>query len=264
MLKRVLCALILSLVLVLPLVSASVQINVKTYPNHKVFVSVLDSEQLFSLLESYQAMSDSEGKVSVTFAGAQKEIKLIIKVTENGEKIALENFGNDQFSTSSPIYVLVTPEESSADYEDEWSPVTEVANETAENATGASGEASSIEESNSSSGGMITGLVSSAKEIVTSKKTYYILGSAIAAVLLLFLFFRVGMPAIKGWKASSSFSSPKPSYAFSNQMIENAERKIREAQAEINRFKNQNRITLAEKKLAQDKEDLEKLRKVIN
>lgn len=264
MLKRVLCALILSLVLVLPLVSASAQINIKTYPDHKVFVSVLDSEQLYSLLESYQATSDSEGKVSVAFTGAQKEIKLIVKVTKNGEKIALENFGNYQFSTSSPIYVLVTPEESSADYENEWNPIVELSNETIENATGASGETSSIE-SNSSSGGMITGLVSSAKEIVTSKKTYYIIGSAIAAVLLLFLFFRVGMPAIKGWKSSSpSASQSSPSLTFNNKIIENAERKIREAQAEINRFKNQNRITLAEKKLEQDKEDLEKLRKGIN
>ena len=47
--------------------------------------------------------------------------------------------------------------------------------------------------------------------------------------------------------------SEQEKFQQKNAEEENAEKKIREAQAEINRFKNQNRITLAEKKLEQDK-----------
>ena len=263
--KKAICLVIFSLMLILPIVSASATINIKTYPTHKIFLSILEEGDEYKLLESYSAMSDSEGKATFTYTGTKAEIRMIVKITEEGEKIALEDFDDDPFSTSSPIYVMVTPDESIADYESEWNPVVIEENTSAsiENLTVPAEETADSEES---SGGFLTGFVSSAKDIATSKTTYYILGSIALIVVLGFVFVSKVLPAVKRRKSSVSSSSAESSEKAaynpqSEKIIEEAERKIRAAQTEINALKNKEKISAAERKLQMDREELEKLKR---
>jgi len=260
--KRGICFLLLAVLLVLPIASAlTTEVNVKTLENHKVFISIQNPDTL-SLIGSTSVDSGSDGKITVNVdSGGDDEINIIVKVTKDGVKIALEKFSG--YANSFPVYFLVTNNQVLADYESEFLDVGEVVedvvNETVEEVVEDVVE-DPVEESAEVGAGFVsfyTGLVSSVGQRVFSKTTYYVLG-AIVLGLLIFVFIR-RMPARR-----SSVSPGGPAGGlgfFDSRRIDSAERKIADAQADINKIKNKDKIVDAEKRFQREKERLERIRR---
>ena len=84
---------LLVLLMILPLANAlDTPINVKTLSEHKVIISVLDSEDSH-LLESFIKTSDSNGDISVAYSSSGAgEIDVAITVSKDGQEVLYERF----------------------------------------------------------------------------------------------------------------------------------------------------------------------------
>ena len=115
MVNKLIALLIFAALLVFPLVSADLQINIKTLADHKVSVFVLANIDAYSLLESYHGLADGTGMYSTNYVGDAEEIKINVKITKDGETVILHKFENT-FKNGDPLYLQVIPEDISDNY----------------------------------------------------------------------------------------------------------------------------------------------------
>jgi len=267
---KIFCFVALVLLLV-PFAVADMNINVRTYSDHLVSISVLDPGYVYSLLDSYHLTSDVKGEVTATYTGSKSEVKLLVKVSKGGEKVLLENFDGDSFSTSEDLYLLIRLDEINLDYREldaaEAVAVTEAAeaNEPG-NSTEDSGEVTieeSVVEGESIGLGSITkgvsGLVSGVKGLFA--RGFYIVILVIVGIGALFFVARrfMGRRHV-GSIVKGIVNSSHAEHLSYGERIERAEEKLEEAQKEFEGLKKHSKIAAAERKLEEDKKNLEKLK----
>lgn len=242
-----------------PIVSAaSVRITIKTdYPFRSLILRVQDSGG--NIIESlYPGKVGMQGETSVDYETTQTELAFQVLVVDNGEVLANEKF--DSLPTSEPI-VLDLREET--DEDSEGGDVVNLGNEE-DNETLNGTQAAGTEEADENAS--ITGqaIFNAAGDIPLI--FYYLLIIIVIGGVIGFFAARM----IKARKVKMGLTDPAPvklkmtksDYGddFSRE-LEDAERKLGEAQDEINRIKGRDKIREAEEKLRKDQEELENLRK---
>jgi hypothetical protein len=276
-------AIIVLVLLLLPTVIAiTTEINVKTLPRHKVFVSIMNTAQT-EYLVVLDALSDSKGLATVTLNDASiNTFKIAIKV-KSGENnvLPLKKFdeGHNAGGTIDLEYFpegYVDPFAEECDEENldlckdeercteatgfwyndlcnaepspEPEPVLdgELVGETAEEAP-------------------ITGrsIGEDTKNLLLSNEMYWYVGIGLFALIIILFVVRTALkhktPLPSGGLKIKPKSDDEKPKSVSSQLIEDAERKIKEAQEEINKLKNKEKIDAAKRKLQKDQEELKKL-----
>ena len=273
---------ILFLMLVFPLASAAdTAIKVKTLPNHKVSIFIYSSGSLSIDSSFLYKVSDSNGIVSIVYSAPKTKIDVRVKVeTQDGTKLFNELF--EEYTSGKPIYIRLDDDEINGEYVEPAA----VSENVTENET-------QIEENTSeiipASNETVTGAVISEEGNEIFSKTAYIVVIAvvIALVIVLFVFRKKIFTRDAGSIGSKpNFSPPaKPSSskgippnrflrinmkndetrninaAVSGSEIEDIERKLKDAQKELHLIKNQEKIKFAEKKIEEDRRDLERLKR---
>ncbi len=265
--KKIFFMVLLLGVFIIPFVSAmDTEINVKTLPDHKASIFIKEGGKLVTL-ESFHEVADSEGMISITYTGSQDFLDIIVKVTENGEKILLVKF--EGYDAGFPIYIQAKPGDSLRDYsgleaEEEEEEVEETAaeEEEVEDEVEEEPEVEVEDEVEEGTAGVTGGVISDEGFDFSSisGKMYLIIGGVVIGIVVLLVFVKFGMSKLKDPAFSYKTVKPVPDVGKMEKEIDKAERKIREAKEEISKITNQDKITSAEKKLQEDREALEKLK----
>ena len=242
-------------VLVIPYVLAiDTEINVKTLPEYKVSVFVLDPDPavIYGLYNSYHVYSDILGQAKVTYTGDQGSIKIKVQISKDGKDLLIEKF-DESFQTGKPLYLQVIPGSILRDYmEAERSKtLADESNKTIVNST---------EEVNITSDDKLTGKATSSFKMPNIPRyVYYIVAGVLAVGILVFfvikhdlLFLHRNPSSIAVRKYSEMRESANP------KEISVAEKKLKEAQVEIDKLKKINEI---QSRIAADEEELRKLRR---
>ena len=238
--------------------AVSVQVNVSTYDNHKVFVTLLKPGSSYFFIDSFAGTTDTFGKYSKTFETTETKLKYIIVVKDElGEAKFTEKIDSQDIAEGVDLYLGVEkPVEKVVE------PVVNVTNVTVVNVT-----VPEVSSNNSVSGFSISGLSDSFKKL--PEWVYYSLLGLVVVGLLGFYISRNGMPMPSfnhtPSSSSSSVSSSSVSLSSDNvssltKQIDEAELKIKEARSQINKMKNQDKIRQMEDRLKKEREELDKLK----
>jgi len=269
---------ILSLLAIIPLISSvDTQIKLTNLDLDDNYIFRIQDHYSNETLERVELQPDNAGEYDHSFQSNEslKRLSFALMQIENKKITETKYFYGDYF-TGNAIN-LDFKEETNTTAKNTAAIVsanTTIANETVANETGAGS-------TNKSESVITSKAIADFKEIF-SKSKYYLFG-AIAFLILGFIAFM----AIKRRKSSkgdydekftykklnpteapgqvssflSKITNPSGSSSPSSGKIENTERKIKELQDEIVKIKKEQIIKDAERKLEQDKQELEKLRR---
>jgi len=267
--KKVLITILLLLTLaILPMVSADTEISVKTLKFHQVNVFVLQGGEVYQLLEEFHEESDKYGRVNVISKINDPTIDLLVNVKWNGNQVVAQKF--EDLSTSEKIEVTLP--ESAKEIPD--APAEE--NTTEGNETKVTEETGTEENSQNPEEETTTEEENPAQEPTTtgntvldnetesnSPKTFWFIGiGLIVVVIALFLMKKMFSGSTSQPQQFGTGNSPKDFDQKRTEMeIEKAERRIKEAQVEINKIKNEGKIKEAQKKIEEDRQKLDKLKR---
>lgn len=266
----------------MPLVLASdTGITVKTYSNHSVTLNVLNTDD-GSLYQSFENNTDEAGLMTVTFSGSVNKITFSVIVRNGGSIVKMKKFGN--YSAGSPILLDINAEEPAA-------PVVVAANQANQsNQTSANQTIQTItgNVANTNISSNESANITSKSNNITEQKSgetgekfkvpswaYYIVLGIIGLVALVFIGKGlIGTARENGWSFSklTSFmprSSPKLLSAGASTKLNkidreilSAEKKIMDAQSEIERIKNRKqRVVDAERRFEEAKKELDKIKR---
>lgn len=249
---------VMLLVLSMGFISAGTKVTIKTLQYHQVQVIVADGTiKDYSKIADFKGDADQYGDFSFNLNTSKPSVDLYVHVKRYSDEIAYEKFVGEK--TGAPIHLEVAPE----GYDLIETP-TEInqTNSTRINETLLSNETANETNSEVLSNSKITG--SAINNFFKSSTFYYII---IFIVLLIIIFFVVrffrrrksndGNQEIKVRKLSEIQQEKKEDY---RSVIEDAEGKIKEAQDELRRLKNEEQIKAMRRKIAEDENELIKLR----
>jgi hypothetical protein len=265
--------LFLAVILLFPFVSAvDTPITVKTVANHvfSITLNVLDSDSL-DALQTYINDTDSNGQMEVVFSSTVSKVTFSAIIRDRGSIVLTKRFGN--YTLGSPIILDTMAVESTTPLVAS-SEVLSTVNQTIIANSSQNLTNTTINSSNSLiSGKPILNTSNSSISLFFTKtgnfikdQIIYILGTIILVILIFFIvrffilkkdsFMRIpksDLRPIKGFKATPQIK---------DRDLANAERKIREAQEEIDRIRNKKqRMADAEKRYEESKRELDRLRR---
>ena len=257
MVKKTFISLLLLALLISFVSAVDTEIKIKTLADHKVSIFVYPDDSATSI-NSFHITADSVGSVSVTHSSGHAKIDLLVKVTKDGNKVFLERF--EDYIAGNPISIRVDYEEVSGTYDPQAAAKAAAAQNTTveENVTVAQEKEPSSQ---------ITGEVVAASPESSSTAFYFVVVIGILAAIVIVLFVIKRFMPFSQFKFGHSSPSVRPSsspytanLAAEERRIKEVERKIVDAQKELNVLKGQERIKAAEKRLEMDRRELEKLK----
>ncbi len=265
------CLIILSNVL-------ATDITIKTRPSREVTLNIINPTTE-DLIKSIEGTSDKEGKAYMNFSVEKAIVDLAVIVRFDGKITSFKKFTG--YSTSGPISIdLTTPpiitlnltnssQNNQTENKNETlvQPINPIANQVNNsNNTAEIIESSNLSAINSSvSGFSIFDITNPIKSVISSKITYYIIGGLFAVAILVFI-----MKLIIVKRRSGEFGGFKPwprisghsDYTIKDRQLLEAERKIKQAQEELEAIKQRKRkLVEAEARYEEAKRELEKARK---
>ena len=271
------------LLLVFPLASAfDTPIKVKTIVGNKVSIFVYPSGSLASV-NSYYLETNGNGEVSVVHTSSDNEIDLLVKVTKDGVNIFKEKFTG--YEAGAPISIKMDYDEITGEYDE----AAVKANETpvvvapVANTTEEVKETVKTDATNASVTGNVAKEVSGGSGF--SKIIFFIIGGVLIVGAVVFLVMRYstfrfssgksggaadGAPTYfrsnnvgvgKGSGFSMTHASSAPVSSTGGPDVAELENKIKEAERQLNLLKNREKIRIAEKRLEEDRKELDRLRK---
>jgi hypothetical protein len=256
---------LLAILLILPLVSAAAtQITVKTFKFQEVNIFVLDGSQNYFLVDSFKPQnSGAAGEVTVTTNTELPSIDILVVIKDNGVKVLSKRF--EDYSTGAPI-VLELPDMGGTKTDEPTNQT--VVNETSANqTTNSTNETAAPPAPASPAQEKVTDVVADAKPTVTGNALsdtgsssfkmqylYYIFGVIVLAGILFFIF-----------RARGKYSQPKfnfrpPSKGEAAQVM-HLQRKLQDAEREIHVLKNQDKVKSMEKRIEEEKREIERLKR---
>ncbi|OIO80422.1 hypothetical protein AUJ84_03625 [Candidatus Pacearchaeota archaeon CG1_02_32_132] len=242
---------IILLFVAMPLVSSlNIDINLKSdYSFRSVLIRVLDggSNELDSL---YPGKTNINGELTTNYSTSLAKIGFSVFILENGE--VLNNVEFEEMPTNKPIILDMRAD-----------PVDVPENISTSNVSKETTNATIVDEGNLEDGSITAQAISGdEKSFSVPILFYYLIGILLLAGVIGFIVGKM----IREKRHSGNISDKpamivrKEDSGFSRNLAV-AERKLRDAQNEINRLKNTDKIKQAEEKLRRDSEELEKLRK---
>ncbi len=257
MVKKLIFSLLVLVFLVQVISAIDTEITVKTLPDHEVQVAVSNPDSsAFELFERFIGTSDEYGDVSFIFSSEEPNFNLILFIKKNNRTVISKKY-SDNFIAGELIYIELAP----SNFEFIKAPGNE-SSENLENQT----TNETLEENETETRAKITGSAIFGEEgVFSNKTTYYISGAIILFVVGAFVFFKskkkLKIPnEIKVKKLSELQDEKKEKFQDKEQIIEDAERKIKEAQEDIRKIRNEDKIKEARNKLAEDERELTRLR----
>jgi len=246
------------LILSTSFVYAGTKVTIKTLQYHQVEVIVADGTiQDYSKIGDFKGDADQYGDFTFNVDTSKNLINLYVHVKRYSEEISSEKFVGEK--TGSPIYLEVAPD----GYELLETPKISQTNVTVTNATLLIGNETSNETDLELVNSKVTG--SAIADFFKSKTFYYTLGGIILLVIVFFVIrflrkMKLGNPnrEIKVRKLSEVQQERTEDYRG---VIKDAERKIEEAQNDLKRVRNEEQIKAMRRKIAEDENELIKLRR---
>ncbi len=256
---------VMILVLSTSLVHAGTKVTIKTLQYHQVEVIVADGTVTDYLkIGDYEGDADEYGDFTFNVDTSKPLINLYVHVKRYSEEIASETFMGEK--TGKPLNFTVAP----GGYELIETPKIVpnktnlvATNESTTNETLVVNE-SVIEDS------AITGSSVSIGNFFKSKIFYYILGGVVLLVIIFFIirYFRKRndhdeepRKEIKVRKLSEIQQERNDKAIDYKGIIDNAEKKIKEAQNELNKLRKEDQIKAMKRKIAEDENELRRLRR---
>jgi len=251
------------------------KIKITTYPDHKLFVDFLEKNPV-SLIESFNLNSDSEGEVEFVFSTENSVFDVSVFVFNGGEQICKNKF--EDLIPGEPVNFIMYPGnfEIIKNYDElEEENITEEENLTIEVE-----QEEIVEEEIPIDSVPITGMATSeetGENFLMGNIIYFVVGFLVLVALVF-----VGSLKLKSIQKTKNYSQEKPQKEIKVKKlseklqemkedqkdkigdfqgaIEEAEKKIKDAQKEINKLKNAGKIEELEKRMKEDQEALKKLK----
>lgn len=242
---------------VMPMMSAiDTEIKIKTLPFHEVQVAVAKPNSVsFESWGNFKNYSDQYGDVSFVFSSDKDSFDLIIYIKKDNEKIMPRKF-LEGFIAGDSIYLEIAPSR----FTFIETPSDEIVEEVnvSENMT-QEGEDSQL------TGSAIFG----EDGLLSGGKIYWIIGGLLLLVAAFFIFkiirkkikFPKVSKEIKIKKLSELEAEKKEKVSDDRSIIEDAEKKIKEAQEDIRKLRSDDKIKEAKKKIIEDEKELMRLRR---
>ena len=263
--KREIFLVLLAFLFITPLISSTeTNITIKTIPSHKIYLTVLDSStEDFSAIDRIFGTSDSYGDSLFIYDSEESSFDLAVLIKNGDDTISYEKF-REEFPAGEDVYLEVAPDGFEFIETPEKEEPEIVENSTLLNSTS---ETNTTEKSKESG---ITGLTLFGEEGILSSKVFYYVA---AALFLFIVLFTSGFVIAKRIRNRETVPREIRIRKLSElrksdeDIIEEAEKKIKEAQEEIGRIKNKGKmsdkdrkIEEAKKKLIEDEKRLMRLR----
>lgn len=268
---------LLSFLMIQTVSAIDTEIKIKTMPYHEVQLTTYDpSATGFEAFEYFKNESDKYGDVKFTFSSNEPEFNIIIYIKWNGETVIQKKY-EESYEAGTPVYIEIapagykfieTPEETETENEEAET------NSTPENTTTPEETAETNTET-SENDNALTGqaITENEEDSPISPIIWIILAVVVIAVALLFAMKKglfKHLPTNPYETKEYKFTHTKKEanakealsvnpHAMEKQLV-HAEKRLREAQMEINRLKNNKRIEEAEKKLEEDRNKLQRLK----
>lgn len=250
--------------------AANVNIKIKTLPDHKVLVSILEPDKVYSLIDSFIKFSDSNGDVSLAYDTSRTKIDVAVKITKDGNNVFYERF--EDYDTDKPISIRMDYSEISGNYVPEAEKPQNVTNETEEELN------TTVNEQNITGGGPVSGaVISDSSEGVPGYVYFIIIGAVFVLVAGFVIVFMIRRYQVYGgiFKPSNDTSQPATVINMKNissqqgagymvgskeesERVRVLEARIRDFQKELSSLRNDDKIKAAERKLRMDQEELQK------
>jgi hypothetical protein len=243
---------------VMPMISAiDTEIKIKTLPFHEVQVTIMKPmSPSFESWGNFQNYSDQYGDVSFIFSSNKYNFDLKVFIKKDNEKIMPPQKFLENFPAGEPIYLEIAP----GGFQLLKNPANEI--NLSENIT-IEDEDRETEES------QLTGAAVFGEDgLLSGGRLYYIIGGLLLLVVAFFIFrimrkkikLSKNPKEIKIKKLSELQAEQKEGVHSNQQIIEDAEKKIKEAQEDIRQIKSDDKIKEAKKKIIEDEKELMRLR----
>ena len=258
--------------LIFPLASAiDTNITLYTKPLVDARLLVLDPGSTYYLLQSYPSYHTGfDGKMNVLYTGDKIELGIMVIIKKDGKNLYTNRLDNQPAGGEVKLYVLVNESDVveivsntvNEDIQDNVNNSIELLNSSVNN-TPLSPQ--NLEISNSSKKSIFEGLsISPVKEVISKNKNYFLGGFVF--ILLVFLTIIIVFKRGKfSGKRSENYSDDRPPTILYDKKIEDAERRIKQAQKEIEELRNfrnkSSEISEARRKYEEAKRNLERVEK---
>ena len=271
--KKVLLTLVVLTLLVGVVSAIDTEIKIKTLPYTEVQLTAYNSEaDSFEALDRGKNLSDSYGDASFVISTDANKFDLILFVKKVTGETVLEKRLNEGYPAGDLLYLEVAPKgfEFIATPAKANETVKEVlGNETVQNISSAVNETILPESPG------LTGFAIGDSDNFFIKNIYYIIGGVLAIVIIIVVIIIVrkkkknknsyeppaGIPGVRTRKLSEVQAEMKQRADVGNaNMLDEAEKKLRVAQEEIERLKGADKIKEAENRLRKDVEEVKRLR----
>ena len=267
---------LLFILLIVPFLS-STQVNIKSFPSHKVEVRALVSGSVYSLIESFYGSTDASGMFSQVISLDESEFDVKVWIKNGNDVVVSERF--DGISLSDTLNLVMFP--GSVETVDSFEVPAEATNETeptniTENTTEVAND--SVEDSSIDTAETppeaagITGLSTSEDTgFFSGSSLYYIIGVVVLLAIGFFGFtaFKKSQGApTRGIKVKKLSELQREREEMSGKSVEeykhaldSAQKKLEESQREISKLKNQEKIKQIEDRMNKEKEEVNRLRR---
>ncbi len=289
MVKRIIFSLIVCILLVQAISAIDTEIKINTLSNHTLNLQFLNQNPPPISFESITNNSGESGEFSYVFSNSATSFDLSVFLIKENKKILYERF--EDIISGKIVVITFIPGVVEIDKDYQEVQISETQNQTEENEiieSNVTNETSELENMSNESSSKITGEVSSETEswffkffkligLATSEESdsssingvYYAVGIIVLLFLAYFIIKKTRNKTpkkIKIRKLSEMQEEKKKTVLDSSttsgykKIIEEDEKKIREAQEEIAKLKKEDRIKAAKQKLIEDEKELMRLR----
>ncbi|MEK6928969.1 MAG: hypothetical protein AABW65_03375 [Nanoarchaeota archaeon] len=241
-------------------------ITVQHEAERSITVNVLDAKSLDAIY-SYENNTDSTGKLAFTYpAPSKKEISLYIIVRKSGSIVKAKQF-DGKFSGDN-IYIDLLEAVQPIAVVNNTQPLAEnitqnITQNIVQNITETPAQDIAVETKNVSETNKSAGKQKEKKFNISIKKEYYYIIGAIILLIAIFFLFKRFAPKIKDYLTRpKEIVVKKLSEKYSDKEIEGAERRLRDAEAEITKIKSKRlRFTEAERNFEKARKDFDKAKR---
>lgn len=265
MVKKLILSLLVLIFLVQVISAIDTEITIQTLPDHHVNINFLHPDSNVLLLDKFDQNSGESGNLSFVFSSNEVEFNIAAFVTKSTETIVYARF--DDNTAGEPLHLILLPEGS--EIIKNFEPVTNQTleenstNETLEESPAVNEAAEEIEPEEETK---ITGSALFGEEgFFANSEVYWVGGAIIFSGVGAFVFFKLKKKTkkskeIKLKKLNELQTEKKEKLHDNKEIIEDAEKKIKEAQEDIRKIRNEDQIKEAKKKIIEDEKELVRLR----
>ena len=283
MVKKIFFSLVVFFLLIQLISATDTPIKIKTMPFHEVQLTIFDPEvtSSLSIFERFIGFSDMYGDAVFLFSSDEPSFGAAVFIKKDNVKIISKEFSGP-YTSGEPLYLelapsnfelIETPTDKTINQSENQTLVNETAintNNSINNSINNSAEIVALENTSVAGEGnnqTIIGLAISGSEgIFSPPKVYFLMG--IAGIII--LYFLINFFKIRGLKEPKEIKVTRlselqerrkyNSQKTDRERIEEAEKKIIDAQEEIKMIKHAERINDVKKRLIHDEKELIRLR----